>query len=196
MSNPEFHAVLDLLSLLLFDWRTGILLVLLLTAAVIDYRTHRIPNRLVIVGIVFGLLYNMAFPLYSDESRLSPFLGMMFGFLAFLPLYGIGAMGAGDVKLMAMVGSIVGPRDMLPILLCTMITGGVLSLLLVLYRGTAGRMFHNLRGIFKLTVLNTLTGGRPNVHFDASTSAAKLPYGVAIAIGTIGYLTSHQLGFI
>lgn len=196
MSHLEFTAMLELLTMLILDWRTGILMLLLVMAAVFDYRSHRIPNWLVLSGALFGLLYNTAFPPFLHAGFLWPLEGLGIGFIVFLPLYLLGVMGAGDVKLMAMVGAFLGPVDTIWVLLYTMIVGGVLSLIFVLAHGTARRMFRNLNTLFQVGFLNTLAGSRPDFHIDASASAGKLPYGVAIAIGTIGYLTLHQLGFL
>lgn len=196
MSHSEFNAVLELLAMLVLDWRTGVLILLLIIAAVIDCRSHRIPNWLVLSGMLFGVIYNLVFPPVPHANVLWPLEGMALGFIVFLPLYLISVMGAGDVKLMAMVGAILGPIDMIWVLPYTMIVGGVLSILLALAHGTAGRMFRNLTLIFRLGFLNALSGARPDLHVAAGESAGKLPYGVAIAIGTIGYLMLHQLGFL
>lgn len=196
MSDSEFKAMLELLAMLVLDWRTGILIGLLVTAAIADYRSHRIPNWLVLCGTLFGLTYNTMFPPFLHASLLWPLEGLGIGFIVFLPLYLLGVMGAGDVKLMAMVGAFLGPDDMLWVLLYTMIVGGVLSIIFVFVHGTARRMSRNLSALFQMGFFNTLAGSRPDFHIDASASAGKLPYGVAIAIGTIGYLTLHQLGFL
>jgi len=196
MSHSELKAAFELLSMLVLDWRTGTLIFLLVTAAVIDYRSHRIPNWLVLSGMLFGVIYNIAFPPLPHASVLWPLEGMAMGFIVFLPLYLIGTMGAGDVKLMAMVGAVIGPADMIWVLPLTMIAGGALSILLVLVRGTAGRMLRNLTALFRLGFFNALSGARPDLHIEAGASAGKLPYGVAIAIGAIAYLAAHQLGFL
>lgn len=196
MFNTEFKAMLELLAMLILNWRTGILFALLITAAIIDYRSHRIPNWLVFSGALFGVLYNMLAPPFPHASLLWPFQGLGMGLIVLLPLYLLGVMGAGDVKLMAMVGAIVGPADMVWVLLYTMMVGGVLAIIFVLARGTATRMWRNLNSLFLVGFFNALDGVRPNLHIDARLSAGKLPYGVAIAIGTIGYLTLHQLGFL
>jgi prepilin peptidase CpaA len=196
MSDSEFNAVLELLTSLVFDWRTGVLFLFLIAAAVIDIRSHRIPNWLVLSGALFGIIYNVSFLPFLPMGVLWPLEGLGLGFIAFLPLYLLGVMGAGDVKLMAMVGAFVGPRDMIWVLLYTMMAGGVLSILLVLARGTAGRMFYNISTLFRLGFLNAVSGGRPDLQIEATVSAGKLPYGLAIAVGTIGYLILHQLGLV
>jgi prepilin peptidase CpaA len=194
MPYEEFKAMLDVLAMLSFDGRTGILMLLLTAAAVCDYRTHRIPNLLVLSGALLGVIYNTALPLSPHSNILFPLAGLGLGLLLFLPLYFIRVMGAGDVKLLAMVGAFLGPGGTFHAALASMIVGGVLAILFVLARGTALRMFHNLATLFQLGFLGALGRFAPSLRITAGASAGKLPYGVAIAIGTIGYLVLHQLG--
>lgn len=196
MPQSEWSAMLELLGLQLTDRRMAMLVVLLVTAAVIDYRTHRIPNSLVLVGMVFGVIYNMLVPPFPHASYWWPVEGLGLGLFAFLPLYALGVMGAGDVKLMAMVGAIVGPVDVVWALFYTMIVGGLLSIALVVSRGTVRRLLANFTALFQLTYLDAVEGVRPNLRIGADASAGKLPYGVAIAIGTVGYLLLHPFGYL
>ena len=196
MPYEEFKALLDLLGWLFFDWRTGIVILLLIVAAVSDYRTRRIPNWLVLAGALYAVIYNTALPPTPHDNILFPLTGLALGLLLFLPLYLLRAMGAGDVKLLAMVGAFLGPGDTFYAALSTMIAGGVLAILFVLARGKALPMLRNLTSVFHLSVVSVASGGAPNLQIAPQASAGKLPYGVAIAIGTIGYLVLHQLSFV
>ena len=196
MPDQELKAMLDLVAMLFFDWRTGILMLLLTGAAISDYRSHRIPNWLVLSGALFGVIYNTALPPSPHDNILFPLAGLGLGLMIFLPLYLIRAMGAGDVKLLAMVGAFLGPGDTFHAALATMIVGGMMAILFVLVRGTALRMAHNLVSLFQLGFLSVASGSKPDLQVGADMSAGKLPYGVSIAIGTIGYLVLHQLGFL
>jgi len=196
VNHSEFEALIDLLAMLFFDWRTGILMLLLVGAAISDYRVHRIPNWLVLSGAVFGVICNTTLAPSPYAHILFPFAGFAVGLLLFLPLYLVRAMGAGDVKLLAMVGAFLGPGDTFRASLASMIVGGVLSILFVLMHGTARRIFHNLGSFFQLSLLSVTSGSKRNHRIEADVSAGKLPYGVAIAIGTIGYLITDQLGFL
>lgn len=196
MPYSEFKAMLELLAMLFFDWRTGIVILLLIVAAVSDCRTRRIPNWLVLSGALYGVIYNTVLPPTPHDNILFPLAGLALGLLLFLPLYLVRAMGAGDVKLLAMIGAFLGPGDTFYAALATMIVGGVLAILFVLARGTALRMFHNLVSLFQLGFLSVAGGSKPDLQIEADMSAGKLPYGVPIAIGTIGYLVLNQLSFL
>ena len=169
---------------------------LLVMAACIDIKRNRIPNWLVFGGAVYGLLYNTLFPVYPREVGILFALGGSgIGLAMLLPMYALRVMGAGDVKLMAMAGAFLGASATLNAVLATLIAGGVLAMVLALFNGTVGRMVRNVAMMFRGTMLTFATGvGGLTVH--GGPSAGKMPYGVAIATGTIIYLILVQLGLI
>lgn len=188
--------MLELLAMLVFDGRTGILMLLLILAAISDCRFHRIPNWLVLGGLLFGVIYNTAFPPSPHDNILFPLAGLGLGLFLFLPLYLMRSMGAGDVKLMTMVGAFLGPGDTVFAVLASVITGGILAFCYVLAKGATARMRRNLGALFQQGFLSILAGAAPNLRIEADQSAGKLPYGVVIAIGTGAYLVLSQLGFL
>ena len=180
----------------------SLLCALLLAAVWTDVKSRRIPNRLVLLGMVSGLLLNIVLPQgYGFISALPGALGLWkalaglgLGFTIMFPMYILRAMGAGDVKLMAMVGAFLGPNAIIGAILVTFIVGGVLSLVVVLRKGTFGLLIDNLRtmlmgSFIKSTVLHEL----PTID-AASVSAGKMPYGVAIALGTFTYIVLEHGG--
>ena len=196
MAEAEFNAMLELLSSLLLSGRTGVLLLLLVTAAVIDFRSRRIPNLLVVCGAVYALVFNTVFPQWHNGTVLFPLAGLGLGLLLFLPLYLLRAMGAGDVKLLAMCGAFLGPNEIWRAALVILMTGGLLGIVFVLANGTALRVIQNLTNLLRVGALDTMTGSVPSLRIPAGVSAGRLPYGVAIAVGTAAYLVLHQLAFI
>lgn len=195
MNSAEFQAMLELLSLLVLNWRTGTLIFCLVLAACMDYRTHRIPNWLVGWGSLLGVVLSWLYPPFHQTSAWWPIQGLVMGLALFLPFYLLGVMGAGDVKLMAMVGAFIGPSHVLWAALYTLVAGGVLALVWVLVRGTVGRLVRNLSTLFQLSFISLAQAGPPTLQVSAAASAGKLPYAMAIAIGTLTYLVRHQLGF-
>ena len=195
MQVGELQSVLDLLAMFFFDWQMGLLTILLLFAAIADYRSHRIPNQLVLLGMAFALIDQcVRWPVL--EGPLFVIGGVLVGFGLFLPLYLLRAMGAGDVKLLAMVGAFLGPADAFRVALASMIVGGVMAILFVTVNGTIGLMARNLRSLFQVGFLDVLGGRAPDLQVSPSVSAGRLPYGVAISAGTMSYLVARQLGFI
>jgi prepilin peptidase CpaA len=196
--NPssEFLAALELIEMLLFSPRTGVLIGLLTVAAVSDVRTGRIPNWLVFGGALYALAYNALYPVYPrDIGILFALGGLSVGLVAFLPGYLLRVLGAGDVKLMAMAGSFVGTWAAVEAVLASLITGGVLAVAQSLYSGRLTLMLRNAVALFRGTVLTfaTAPGG---LTIEGGRSAGRMPYGLAIALGTIGYLVLKQLGMI
>jgi prepilin peptidase CpaA len=196
MQPQELTALLDPLKTLFLDGRTIILLLFLLVAAVCDIRTRRIPNVLVASGALFGIIYNTAFPLFPDRTILFPLGGMLLGLALFMPFYVFRTTGAGDVKLFGMVGAFLGPVATFYAALATLVAGGLLSVAYVLMRGTTRRMVRNLVSFAQLGALGVAAGAPHIPRITPEYSAGKLPYAVAVAIGTVGYLLFYPLGVV
>src|SRR3954466_2040420 len=81
--------------------------ILVLVAAGYDIRYRRIPNWLVLAGIVTGFAWNVFSSGWSGLGHAAAGFGL--GLALYFPLYLLRARGAGDVKLLAAVGAIVGP---------------------------------------------------------------------------------------
>lgn len=192
----EFKSFLELLGMLATDTRSMVLLLLLTIAAVIDFRTYRIPNWLTFSGMVFGLGYSLLNPGVMDKGLLWALAGLGLGFAAMLPMYVMRVMGAGDVKLMAMAGGLLGLEATFQAILCTFIVGGIASLCFAAVHRVMGRMLANIRDIFRLAVMSAAAGMRPSLHVDAAHSIGKLPYGVSIAIGTSSFVLARHFGYL
>ena len=184
----------------------GLLGLLLLAAAWVDVRSHRIPNRLVFAGAALGLLLNSVLPEgYGFTSSLPGALGLWkalaglgIGLAVMLPLYLLRAMGAGDVKLVAMVGAFLGPDATIGAVLLILISGGLLALIVTLRQGTLGRLTSNLRTMLTTAFFKAVLHETPTLD-AAPVSAGKLPYGVAIAAGTalyVGLMHSGSFNFL
>ena len=163
------------------------LLALLLGAAVYDVRYRRIPNWLTVSGVLLGLALNTILYQGWPGLRLS-LAGMAVGLGVYFVLYALRAMGAGDAKLMAAVGAIVGWRDWFGIFLITAIIGGLMALILVVTHGRVKKTMWNLS--FIVSEMKSL---RPaylaKEELDVrSPKALGLPHGAVIAVSTVFFL--------
>lgn len=175
--------------------RLVMLMVLLLAAAVIDWRHMRIPNALTLGGALAGLLLSVLSPA-SQVSWPLALAGLALGLLVMLPMHVLGVMGAGDVKLMAMAGVYLGVPDTLQAVLFVFVTGGVLALATVLWRRAWGPLLRNLRDLLRGLGRWPQALARPEGLLARAPSVGKLPYGVSICAGTWVYVLAQQLGHI
>ena len=164
-----------------------ILIAVVLAAAVYDVRYRRIPNWISVGGALIGLALN-SFLYHGAPGLVSSLKGLALGFGVYFVLYAIHAMGAGDVKLMAAVGSLVGWQDWFGIFIITAILGGIMSIIVVLFRGRVRKTFSNVGFI-----LGEMKSGRTayvtREELDVkSPHAVGLPHGAVIAVGTIFFL--------
>ena len=156
-------------------------LALAVVAAVIDVRQRRIPNWLTSPALVMGVLLRWFF--FGWRGLGSALAGCaLAGGVVFL-FYLVRAMGAGDVKLLAAIGSLVGPSNAVVVLAATAISGGVLALLYVVFRRRVGATLRNVGSVLTFHSWNGLKA-HPELNLD-NPSALRMPYGLAIATGTL-----------
>lgn len=153
-------------------------------AAVIDWRTGRIPNRLVVPLAAAGLLWHAwqgGWP-----GMIFSLLGFCVGFGLFLPPYLLGGLGGGDLKLAAAIGACLGPQLALVAILYSAVAGGFLAAVLL---ARQGRLRSTVRGLW-----NGLVGLLAGAGWASSRTLARaapgdvFPYGVAMAVGTLAAL--------
>lgn len=192
----EFKAFFELLAMLFTDPRTCVLLVLLAAAAACDWRAYRIPNLLTGAGLLFALVYNSAVPPAVHAGWTWAPAGMLLGFGALLPMYAIGAMGAGDVKLMAMVGAFLGLQGTAWALFFTVVSGGIAALALALRRRMLVPMLANTGGLLRWLLWSAVARGKPRLEPGRLPSVGRLAYGISIALGTSSYVLARQFGLV
>jgi len=174
--NTDLRPLAPFLALLLF----------LALAVAEDLRSRRIPNSIILAGTATALAFQAVVPHgaglfhspFGSIGLLASLGGFAVGLCALLPLYALHAMGAGDVKLMAMAGAFLGAADTAAAVLASLLAGGLLALGSAVYHGTLPRVLANMCGM-ALGVQHGTTG--------------RLPYAVAIAAGTTAFAASSWL---
>jgi prepilin peptidase CpaA len=155
------------------------LLPLALVVTYYDVRYRRIPNTFVLATLATGLAVN-AFA-GGLSGALVSLGGCAIGFVLMFMLHVFGAMGAGDVKLFAAIGSVVGSSLVLPTFFVVVLTGGVLGVVTMLRSGAVRATLHNTL----MLLLGLLPGWKmPRVAVPADRRKT-IPYGVAITFGSL-----------
>jgi len=202
------------MAFILANWPLAFVCVAMIVAAVIDGWKLKVPNwltfPLILSGWTLGLFHNLE-PVLNDWGWAVSFtgvggigaalLGTLLGFALLLPVYAIGGMGAGDVKMQMGFGSWVGAffglgSDSAPgaisiifyAFCLAVLIGGFMALAMIAVRGQFRTNISNTREI--LGDLFTSKG-----ISDVADKAAKrksrlhlLPYGIPLCLGFIGYL--------
>lgn len=147
-----------------------------LTATVVDIRTRRIPNEL--TATMAGIGLGFAATGTSGVSVWASMAGFVLGLALMMPGHALGATGAGDVKLMAAVGAMVGPGTVVMAFAFTAIVGGVMALAIAIRRQ---RLRTTLAGTGRL--IAGPSGARQ--HIGSASASSRFAYGPAIAVGSV-----------
>lgn len=165
------------------------LCLLLIAASISDVRTNKIPNLLVLCGLVGAILFHGFSPLGHGIAHALGGGGI--GLLALLPLYAIGTMGAGDVKLMAMVGAFIGPLAIVGAIVGSFVAGGVLALAAAAYKGKLHALYNNVVFLLLHTHFSSNSLDKSDRQ-PTFSSVGNLPYALAITAGTMLQLVLTQ----
>ena len=156
----------------------------MLTLAVItDLNTRKIPNSLIIFGLVVSFVCQIV--ALQGSGGLNWLAGVAVGFACFIPLYLLRGMAAGDVKLMMAVGGFVGYPHIIKTAACVFIVGGVMALIMVLVNGRFKLLISNMRVMFTDFYIKATSGVNVADDYVMKNSAGRMPYALAIAIGTV-----------
>lgn len=147
-------------------------------ASLWDLKTRRIPNIITLPSMVFALILNFYF---SGVSGLGySLVGLVFGILLLIIPFALKGIGAGDVKLLGVIGALNGPVFVFYTFLYSAIIGGIIGLGIASIRGQLTSILLNVVLVGpKLTRSLGSQNGRSTI-----TSGIKFPYGITFLIGT------------
>ena len=145
-------------------------------SAIVDLWTRRVPNKLTLSLAALGV--TLAALGLSGLSPMAALGGVVVGLLLMLPGHVIGATGAGDVKLLAAIGTLLGPSGIAVAFLYSAIAGGVLALIVAVRRRV-------LRESIERTAALVRTGGGNVAAIEDSSKNNRFAYAPAIAIGAL-----------
>ncbi len=176
---------MDFTELLLANWHVKTVSAILILAAWIDGKELKVPNWITFPMILSGLVYSTCVGGLAGMG--AGLLGMCVGLLTLMPLYAVGGMGAGDVKLMAGIGAWLGWEVTFAAFCVSTVVGAVMAVLMVLRKGTMKHHYENFLLILSewMVVKNPYELNR--IATERKPRMMLLPYGIPICIGTIGY---------
>jgi prepilin peptidase CpaA len=145
-------------------------------AALIDLRTRRVPNSVTLPLAMLGV--GMAAAGAGRVGLGGALLGALVGLLLMLPGHLLGATGAGDVKLLAAVGTALGPSDIVWAFLYMAMAGGALALAVAARRGRVARTLD-------ATASLVVTRGANVAEIEDVRTDNRFAYAPAIAIGAV-----------
>lgn len=154
----------------------GVAIVAAGAAAFVDVRTGRIPNQLTAWTAITGLvLAGLGVGTHGIAAALA---GGLLGLALMLPGHLLGGTGAGDVKLMGALGTLLGPAGALIAFLASAIAGGVLAV---------GHAWHRRR--LGTTLARTARLATAPVTaktaIDRDAPRTRFAYGPALAAGAL-----------
>jgi prepilin peptidase CpaA len=164
------------------SWQSASLVGVLVAASVFDWRFRRIPNQLILAGMVLALCFALIKP--EPGSLMRAGLGGVAGLALFLPLYAVRWVGAGDAKLVAVVGLFTGPVDVLWIALATFVSGGALACFLLLLHGGWRSTSTKVLDLFRALAFR-LRGAPVPLVVQEGPQSLRLPYALAIFGGVL-----------
>jgi prepilin peptidase CpaA len=171
-----------------------VLLLAVAVATVTDLRWRRIPNWLTVSTLVLGFALNalITYPTPLDGLWVAA-KGFAFAFGLNLVMYTLHMTGAGDVKLLAAVGAMVGFSDFLGIFLLTALLGGVLAILLMTLKGRVRQTLWNV-GFLVGELMRWRAPHLTREQLDVgSNKAFRLPGAVRICLGVVTFLVMARV---
>jgi prepilin peptidase CpaA len=177
----------------MIDPKYWVLFAVLLIALITDIWRYKIYNWLILVGLIAGIFFN--FNEIGFNGLWIWFKGAGVAFLAFMPLYLMRGMAAGDVKLMMVVGGLLSFSVLIDALVNTYIAGGIIALVYVFYQKKGTTLWLNIKHLMFGHFVKMSSGVVINDEINEKDSVGKMPYALAICIGTVYALQQNGLLF-
>ncbi|OCA87517.1 peptidase A24 [Bacillus sp. FJAT-27225] len=160
-----------------------LLLIVLIICTITDIKFRKILNIVTFPAILLGFLYYLM--INGFDGFLYSGKGFLVGLGVLLIPFAMGGIGAGDVKLMAAIGTMKGAFFVFYAFLYAAIVGGFIALFIII-RGKDVKGF--IARITNSILLLSLNKSKESIQVSKKDLAPSFPYGVAIAIGTVAML--------
>ena len=165
---------------------TAVLIVLAVGACWFDLRERRIPNALTISALLLAIILRIPAGL---ESTVAGVTGAAICFGLAVVLFATGGLGGGDVKMLTAIGALLGTSRLGTALLMMTLVGGVMAIAQVIRNRRFSETAANIHSILLTFGWRSFSGWKGAGEGAALTldspSAMSIPYGVAIAAGSL-----------
>ena len=158
-----------------------------LIAAATDLWNFKIYNSLTMPLLISGLIFNAIFGGWAGVANSA--MGFMFGFFILILFYGMGGMGAGDVKLMAGIGAWLGMPLTFYVFIASALAGGVYAIVLLLFQSGLQYTLINMQ-ILWLRMTSFSRHFLPDTRIETEIKRDDrrkrlIPYASMVALGVI-----------
>ena len=164
-------------------------LLVALGAGILDWRYRRIPNWLTVSGLGAGVAVNTI--LYRWPGLKAALLGTALGLGLLLPFVVVRSLGAGDWKLAGALGACLGWRQLLSVLMGTILVAGVMALAVVIWKGRLKQTLVNIAHLLAALFSLRMPGSEVSLDDPQST---KIPFGVAMAVTVMLFGVGRVMG--
>jgi prepilin peptidase CpaA len=155
-------------------WINLILIVVLLICLITDLKSRKIYNKVLFPTVIVAFIGN--FIMSGLAGVTTSILGFLLGLGILLIPFLLGGMGAGDVKLLAVIGSLKGSAFVFTTAIYMALVGGVIALVIIfMKKGRAKGLFYHFLG----------KKHGIEIPYEKSALSATFPYGVAIVAGAL-----------
>ncbi len=148
-------------------WKFALCLPFCLAANWIDWKTYKIPNRLVVALMLTGLMIQSVTA--GPPGAVAWFMGLLPAFLL-LPFFALRMLGAGDIKLLSALGGLLGIHIAFLLIAFSIVVSGVIGIVVLFVRGSFSARFRvlwqYLKSCLLLRTILPYTSGNKDAESD------------------------------
>ena len=159
-------------------------LIIAANAAESDIRSWRIPNRSILIWSIAGVVYELTF--YGTSGLADKFIGAAIPIALLWVFFSMGMIGAGDVKLLSVLGLWLGTDGILKCLIYSFAIGTVASIVMASAGSGIRKRFYHLRRYFLLRTKNKTD---LNLYDAKNARGAKVHVAVFIFLGVLLHIS-------
>lgn len=172
----------------------AVLILIVAAAVAFDFASEKIPNILIILGILAGLYYRIGF--LHDGAIGKIVFDLFFPLMLFFIFFVIKAFGAGDIKLLMVCGLFLGTANNLRCICLALLTAAMIGLFRLLIQGKLLSRFGSLFLYLKFLVVKLRYGNgeiEPYLSKERTERVAKIHFSLPILTGVLLVVLFNRL---